>query len=1122
VSIDPNNLAATATMTFDDEFNTLSLWNGTSGTWSTTYIFADPYGNGSTLQSNGEQEWYINNLDPATASITPWTVQNGILNLTAAPAPANIQPLINNYQYTSGLLETSHSFSQTYGYFEMKAELPAGQGLWPAFWLLPQSGAWPPELDVMEMLGNNPSTIYTTVHSTTLPNNQSGLGTNVADTSTGYHTYGLDWEPDYLTWYFDGQAIYRVPTPSDLNQPMYMLLNLAVGGYWPGNADATTPFPADMQVDYVRAYQAMPGVADTSASTAVTATGSGDVLSAAGAATVLAGGGAEVSATMLSNGEIAVAGTTNGGGGAVADLYDSAGSSLGGDIALSGWGSNLTPEVTAMPGGYFKVAYAGPDAPVGYQVFNAAGSQVMSVDAFTTGSPLFATLSGGGWVETSGNWGAKFAITEPGGKIDWVALPTSSAGATLSPAAIDALGDGGFAFTYAGSAQIDRYSYNGGVHTTIQLSSTPVGAGPALSGFTDGVTEAAWLSTSATGATTLNLQAFGSLGQANTGALTIAASVDASTEVQMLGTGVHDQSLLLWSSGGSIYGSSFDGVVAQAPVVLASGALDGAKDAVLTDGKVALSWLETDNGVQHLWVEVVDPSTMQATKQDLGAADGSAHLVALAGGGFAESWHAGGAIEGMAYDGLGHFGSTIAVAGDFVGENSSGQVLAVGANASGQAVLQAYDLGPDPSSSATGGGSGDNGGSTPSAPPTVTIASTGGVTNQATQTVMGTGEAGTTVTLYQDVSATGAFTTAAGTATVGSDGTWSITTTFAGDGAHYVEAKDVDATGAVGVSPVLAYTLDTTAPVVGAHLASDTGASAIDGITSSAALSGTGDPNALVHFTVDGAAISATATADANGAWSFTPTDLADGQHVVVASETDAAGNVGAVSTSFTLDTQPAVAGVTTFSETAAKGGYTLTINGTATDALSGVSSLAVSEDGVQVGSVHPVDGAWSLTLGGVSNAVHVFTLNSVDGAGNLGAGTGELVLGTSGVDSLSGGAGNDVIHGGAKADTLTGGGGADTFVYLSTSDAPSVKSLSQAIETIKDFNDALDHIDLTALGHLAYGGQTQAMTAHHVDWYVSGGATYVVADVTGDAQPDLMIRLTGVHTLSSSDFLLS
>ncbi|HEY3918347.1 MAG TPA: glycoside hydrolase family 16 protein, partial [Stellaceae bacterium] len=159
-------------ITFDDEFNSLSLWNGTTGTWDTTAPYVPLNGNGYSLASNGEQEWYINSTYAPTASVQPWTVNNGVLTLTAAPASPAIQSLIDGYQYTSGQINTYNSFSQTYGYFEMNAELPAGQGLWPAFWLMPENGSWPPELDVMEMLGQNPSTYYTTVHDMSLSGTQ--------------------------------------------------------------------------------------------------------------------------------------------------------------------------------------------------------------------------------------------------------------------------------------------------------------------------------------------------------------------------------------------------------------------------------------------------------------------------------------------------------------------------------------------------------------------------------------------------------------------------------------------------------------------------------------------------------------------------------------------------------------------------------------------------------------------------------------------------------------------------------------------------------------------------------------------------------------------------------------
>jgi len=220
--------------------------------------------NGYSLPSNGEQEWYINANYAPTASVTPWTVNNGILTLTAAPASSSIQPLIDGYQYTSGMITTDKSFSQTYGYFEERAQLPAGQGLWPAFWLLDENGQWPPEIDAVEQLGNNPSIDYTNVHSNTLSGGDVGQNNPVADTSSGYHTYGVDWEPDYITFYFDGQKIYQTATPADLNQPMYMLTNLAAGGYWPGGVDPSA-LPAQMNIDWIRAYSSLPSwIADGS------------------------------------------------------------------------------------------------------------------------------------------------------------------------------------------------------------------------------------------------------------------------------------------------------------------------------------------------------------------------------------------------------------------------------------------------------------------------------------------------------------------------------------------------------------------------------------------------------------------------------------------------------------------------------------------------------------------------------------------------------------------------------------------------------------------------------------------------------------------------------------------
>jgi len=249
----------TSVPTFDDDFNSLSLWNGTSGVWDTAAAYVPLNGNGYSLPTNGEQEWYVNANYAPTATVKPWGIDEGILTLTAALAAPSIQPLINGYEYTSGQINTSQSFSQTYGYFEMRAELPAGQGYWPAFWLLPENGSWPPEIDVMEMLGNDPNVYYTSTHSGTASTEvNAGQGNTVPDTSAGFHTYGVDWEPDFITFYFDGNSVYQTPTPADMNQPMYMIANLAVGGTWPGDVDASTPFPGQMQIDYIRAYATLP------------------------------------------------------------------------------------------------------------------------------------------------------------------------------------------------------------------------------------------------------------------------------------------------------------------------------------------------------------------------------------------------------------------------------------------------------------------------------------------------------------------------------------------------------------------------------------------------------------------------------------------------------------------------------------------------------------------------------------------------------------------------------------------------------------------------------------------------------------------------------------------------
>ncbi|MBV8765453.1 MAG: glycoside hydrolase family 16 protein [Hyphomicrobiales bacterium] len=254
--------------TFDDEFTSFSwLAEGApatqpgKGTWRTNFGYAGVQELGSrTLGSNGEKQVYVDPGFRGTGErplgINPFHIADGALEIIADKAPEDIVPRIWNYRYTSGLITTQRSFSQLYGVFEVRARMPRGQGLWPAFWLLPTDRSWPPEIDVLEILGNQPTVLHTNAHS-----NASGKHTDAAavvqvpDSSAAFHTYSVDWEKDEIKWYFDGVEVARAPTPADMNKPMYLLANLAVGGNWPGDPDSSTHFPAAFAIKWIRAWR---------------------------------------------------------------------------------------------------------------------------------------------------------------------------------------------------------------------------------------------------------------------------------------------------------------------------------------------------------------------------------------------------------------------------------------------------------------------------------------------------------------------------------------------------------------------------------------------------------------------------------------------------------------------------------------------------------------------------------------------------------------------------------------------------------------------------------------------------------------------------------------------------
>jgi beta-glucanase (GH16 family) len=175
--------------------------------------------------------------------------------------------------YTSARLNTRGTFSQAYGKFEARMKLPAGRGVWPAFWLLGANFGqvgWPAcgEIDVMEYLGQEPSRVHGTVHG---PGYSGGAAVGAPFDLAGarfdqdFHVFAAEWDPGRIVFSVDGAPYFTV-TPASLPQgtrwvfdhPFFVILNLAVGGGWPGPPDASTVFPQTLLVDWVRVHERGP------------------------------------------------------------------------------------------------------------------------------------------------------------------------------------------------------------------------------------------------------------------------------------------------------------------------------------------------------------------------------------------------------------------------------------------------------------------------------------------------------------------------------------------------------------------------------------------------------------------------------------------------------------------------------------------------------------------------------------------------------------------------------------------------------------------------------------------------------------------------------------------------
>lgn len=254
-------------LSFSEEFDGNQL---RSDIWRTAFKTCGKEGSiaNRSLYGNRERQIYF---DPAFlgAGVQPITVRNGVLTITARPLEPRVQAklrealarqpqnirnsALGQARYSSGLITTKCSFEQAYGYFEIRARWTGGKGIWPAFWLLPAQGGWPPEIDVIEAHGDKPGIAFQSLHSKL----QKSITRKVEmrGTSDQFHLYAVLWTPEKLDYYIDGEKTASIPTTADASKPMYLLANLAIGGKWPGDPDASTVMPARMEIDHIRVWR---------------------------------------------------------------------------------------------------------------------------------------------------------------------------------------------------------------------------------------------------------------------------------------------------------------------------------------------------------------------------------------------------------------------------------------------------------------------------------------------------------------------------------------------------------------------------------------------------------------------------------------------------------------------------------------------------------------------------------------------------------------------------------------------------------------------------------------------------------------------------------------------------
>ena len=233
--------------------HTGSEWNPGSDwklTWSDDFTGTDSLRDWNLSKGSGWGNRELQDYSQENVAIGP----GGGLIITASKDGHGSRCWYGACDYSSGQLDTLGKFQQVYGIFAARIKFPAGHGLWPAFWLGSVNPGFYGEIDVIETSNKKPDLVSGFAHSSDV--NAGAYFRLPAPLSAGYHIYAVEWTPNSLSWLVDGRTYGRttIPPGAPFDQPFYLILDLAVGGIWPGPPNATTVFPAHMYVSWVHVY----------------------------------------------------------------------------------------------------------------------------------------------------------------------------------------------------------------------------------------------------------------------------------------------------------------------------------------------------------------------------------------------------------------------------------------------------------------------------------------------------------------------------------------------------------------------------------------------------------------------------------------------------------------------------------------------------------------------------------------------------------------------------------------------------------------------------------------------------------------------------------------------------